>query len=204
MDSIRSLDSTTTVARSRLQTAYDFLLKNGLVSRGALYTTVLAVIIYAAMALAPHIAFATGGPPTGVDRPILVLVFLFTSTLLWLQPRLGPYALGVASLAVAFIGMWLASPNGITWYLQAGYDPSHTPVFGYVPLVSLPAGWVLLATSVVGWRKALTSYIIVGLAFMLVLTLVLNTRPTYELGLICVFWPYSLLRMLGIFGWSLG
>ncbi len=190
-------------------------------SRRWFYATVLAAILLAGFAAA--IWSVKGRSLAAVETSVLGLVLIAVIALLWLEPRPIPYAVGVVCLLLAFVGLWLGSPDGGRWIANSIlHDPSYGPYggrfFGYLFLL-FPVGWVLLAASVATWKIGLVTYLVAGLVFMLmnavtgmfgpsapgiVTNLTTGMLSPFVLGTILLLWPQYTLIFLGLFGYTFG
>lgn len=152
-----------------------------------------------------------------VEWLVLGFVVIAVTAILWLQPRPLLYALGVLSVVLAFLGFWLASPDGGGWTpSHVLHDPSYGPYggrqFAALFLVFFPLGWLLLAASVAHWKVGLVGYVLAGLVFVLMGAAVgwfgvPGVSPTPELWVVLSFlllWPQYTLLLLGAFGHTFG
>ncbi len=136
--------------------------------------------------------------------------------LLFLQPRVWQFAVGLVLLLLSLLGAWLGSPEGS--FILGTMLP--TPVgdpLAWRALASLfvlfPVSWLLLAASVRSWRAGLLAYLLVGAAFSGAVALsgllgspVATQSPPFWflLALFALLWPQEVLAMLGVFGYRFG
>lgn len=173
-----------------------------LASRKRIYIVFLAVALATATLVVPIVTVNDSGEVPDLDVPVFGVVFGFVAGLLWLQPSPRAYNLGLLVLGGAFVAYWLASPEGLLQALRIVDDPEDTRIFGFIALALFPVGWVLLATSVCGWKKGILSYLVTGLAHMLLLALLSGGLPPIAWLTTTVFWPRSVLYLLSVFGWD--
>jgi len=139
-------------------------------------------------------------------------VALAIGGLLWLRPNPILYGLGGLGILLAMIAFWIASPVGGLW-VKKYVLPPEAGLFaarwaGWLFLVMFPAGWLLLASSVVRWTTGVIAYLSLGLLFASAWGAIWGMGG--QLGLLPYFllvgllWPFMILAMLGVFGTSFG
>jgi hypothetical protein len=153
-----------------------------------------------------------------VKEPLVLgLVAVAVAGLLWLRPHLQLYVLGLLCVMLAFVGFWLASPDGGYWIgSNILDDPSYGPyggrTFGYIFLL-FPVGWILLATSVSSWMTGVVSYLLPGVTLVLVAAAAglfgppgygPDQPPLWIPVSIVLAWPAQVLQVLGKFGRTFG
>lgn len=145
-------------------------------------------------------------PP--VEVPVLGFVFSIIAMLIALQQRLNLYIFGVLCILLAFSGFFLASPDGGRWTAATLIDdPSYGDYGGRwfgVLFLLFPAGWILLASSTVGWKVGLGSYLLAGLIFTITMAAFFGPPRSLVALVLFFLWPRFLLQMIGMFGWSFG
>lgn len=186
----------------------------------------LGARLYAAMLTLVIVALFVGGwwriygrplpvGPTVVHVALLAFLIVAVAGLLGFRPRLLPYALGVISVVLALVGLWLASPVGGWWIAKLLSDPNYfasSPLrnSGFLGLL-LPIGWVLLGASVANWRLAIASYLIPGIALVIGGAAIgVFGPPGFGLGQMLpwvplyflVEWPVIITITLGVFGYG--
>lgn len=95
-----------------------------------------------------------------------------------------------------------ASLDGLVWAAQLSPGlPYRGRLFGYAFLLLFPAAWLLLSPSISKWWLGPTSYLCVGLVFVL-LGAGLGEREWSAAA--WLLWPHFALVTLGMFGWASG
>jgi len=139
---------------------------------------------------------------------VIGIVLAIVAVLPTFRPRSVTYAFGVGVLALAFGSFWIRSPTGIDVLARAndalGSPASHTliSVASWIVWLGFPLAWVLLAASVWGWRHAVASYAIAGLAFVGILAMsrLPPVPPVWFIAWVIATWPQFALTILGVFG----
>ena len=150
-----------------------------------------------------------------VESLVLSFVVIAFAAILWLQPRPLVYALAVLSVILAFVGFWLASPDGGRWtassiFHDSSYGPYGGRWFVVLFVVFFPLGWLLLAASVTKWKIGLVAYVLAGLVFVSAIAAwfgvpVVSLTPQIWVVLrIVLIWPYYTLIIPGAFGHTFG
>ncbi len=148
------------------------------------------------------------GSGSNIHLLILGLVILAVAGLLSLRPKPVLYAVGLGCLLFAFIGLWLASPNGEIWtaqiLLDLDYGRSGGQKFGWL-FYLFPVGWLLLAMSVSDWRVSSISYLAPGFISVSVSAMIFGLPDTLNsvliyLGFFLLLWPLYIFSILGMFG----
>ncbi len=142
---------------------------------------------------------------------VLGLVILAVVGLLPLRPKPVHYALGLVCLLFAFIGLWLASPDGGFWLAQILLDSSFGRYgelkFGWL-LILLPAGWLLLGRSVSNWMVSALSYLAPGVIIIAALAIISGIPTALNSLLVLLYffflWPVLVFLLLGMFGMTMG
>jgi hypothetical protein len=182
-----------------------------------LYAAMLTLAIFALFVAAWWRIYGRQIPVVGNSIDVLVVAFSGASAggLLRFRPHRRLYALGVLSMVVAFIGLWLASPIGGQWLVNMLNDPNYfgssmRSIVGFLGLL-LPIGWVLLGASVAGWRLAITTYLIPGVAlvvggFAIGALGPLGSGTGQMLPWVPLYflfeWPVIILVAVGVFGYA--
>lgn len=177
-------------------------------TRRYVYLAVFTATLLAGMRVA---LLSPMDPSHRLQAPQIVVfgfAIVVAAGLIWLDAKVAPYTLGLMFLMMAFLGFWIASPDGALWmgHMARNSDLalSGTRVFAYVFLFSFPIGWILLAGSVYGWLRAGLSYLGAGGMFILLHMLLISKLPMALLPVYWLFWPHFTLVMLGTFGFDFG
>ena len=144
-------------------------------------------------------ASASGRPLPNPHAWVLAFVVAAAALLLWLRPRPDVYGLGLLCVFVAFLGVWLGSPDALR------HGPFGARGLGWLFML-FPIGWVLLAESVGSWKVGVASYLLAAVLFA-VMGLVTglfgppgNMLRPWMIAIIALLWPHYTLAFLRVFG----
>ncbi len=179
------------------------------------------VMVGLVVLFATALAYIYGHKITGVElgtvrQATLAFSVVAVIGLVWLSPRRRAYTLGILCMLVAFVGFWLASPQGGLWISNVVQDPNYGPYGGGVFAILFllfPLGWVLLSASVADWKIGIVSYFLTGLIFLLMSGAAglfgpvgygSGQMPPWVPVILLLLWPEYTLMMLGTFGYTFG